>query len=1242
MLTSRAVPCRAVLAVSALLTLSFAAPRIPAPTVSAAATETQTLLLSPLDTFLNLDDTNYSTDAVLATYTWPDNQAANAILMKFNLSALPVGAVVEEATLHLALVDSDAAPESTYTVTAHKVVGRNPLIAKATGNSFDGVTAWSPNECCFGGVPLAQADISPPYDTQAIDKVPGYKAWTVTPMVQEWLWDPARNFGLLLDSDVSKPSDRYRLFASMEHPDPALRPFLRIAYRLPSSSLALAPQQDTFLSTNAKNYRKSPRLRTYTWPDHKVANAILLKFDPSSLPAGALVQEAVLRLALVDSDAAPETTYTVTAHKVIGKDPVMAKATGYTFDGVTPWTANSCCYNKVPLAQADISPAYDTRAIDKMRGYKVWAITRMVQEWVADPSSNFGVLLNSDASKARDRYRSFASMEHPDTSLRPVLRIAYTLPTTPDTTPPSVSITAPAGGATVSGNVTVAANASDDVGVVGVQFKLNAVHLGAEDTTNTYAISWDTTTIPNGTYTLGAVARDAAGNVGTAAGVTVTVANDTTPPSVAVTAPAAGATVSGTVTVTASASDNVGVAGVQFKLDGANLGTEDTTSPYSTSWNTTSAAKGSHTLTAVARDAAGNVATSAAVTVTVSNAPPPPSGGLAALYPGDVGIEADPNVVFVEKFEESTLSALFSRWTDILNGGTMSFSTDVPPGSPGTHSLNIPWVGGGVNDGGHLYKQLSPGVDDTFYVRYYVKYPTSGQFSHNGIWMGGYNPPLAWPNPQAGLKPVGNDRFSAAAEENSLSSRVDHYDYWMNMHRSLDGNYWGDLLLNSPNVVGTPGQWMCVEQMVKLNNPVTASNGEHAIWLNGVKVSHLGLGFPNGNWNGGIFTQDPLGTPFEGFRWRSDANLNLNYIWLQNYSPSDPAGFSANMYFDHVVAAKSYIGCLASGPPDAVPPTVSLTAPAVGSTLSGTAVTVSASASDNVGVVGVQFKLDGANLSAEDTTAPYSISWNTTTAGNGLHTLSAVARDAAGNTTTATGIAVTVSNLLSGAWPNEPAGFVTVNDQPWDLMSGAGWNYLRRTSSKDDVITVDPTVPFSPLDDLKIIFTTDMIHDTEPSVHWTSIPSIKEIYTAWWMKVSPNWTCSPAGCGKITFLFSDTNNVYTGIFNPTDSSQGPPFRVGLKPQWGGYDLNFYPNVTTTLINPGEWHRLEFYFKYETTPGAGNGIFRWWVDGVLNGNYTNIFYPGDNGFVEFQYAPTLQNPPPAEQYMYIDHTHASRR
>jgi hypothetical protein len=101
-------------------------------------------------------------------------------------------------------------------------------------------------------------------------------------------------------------------------------------------------------------------------------------------------------------------------------------------------------------------------------------------------------------------------------------------------------------------------------------------------------------------------------------------------------------------------------------------------------------------------------------------------------------------------------------------------------------------------------------------------------------------------------------------------------------------------------------------------------------------------------------------------------------------------------------------------PPDPTPPTVSMTAPANNVTVSGN-VTVSATADDNVGVVGVQFLLGGQPLGAEDTTAPYSITWNSTSVANGgPYQLSARARDAATNQTTATAVSVTVNNTNLG------------------------------------------------------------------------------------------------------------------------------------------------------------------------------------------------------------------------------------
>ncbi|HEY7705952.1 MAG TPA: LamG-like jellyroll fold domain-containing protein [Gaiellaceae bacterium] len=188
-----------------------------------------------------------------------------------------------------------------------------------------------------------------------------------------------------------------------------------------------------------------------------------------------------------------------------------------------------------------------------------------------------------------------------------------------DTTPPSVSISAPAPGSTVSGVVPVTVSASDPSGVGGVQLYVNGAALGGEDQAAPYQAGWDTRLGPNGSRSLTAVARDSFGNVATSAPVEVTVDNDLTPPSVQVTAPGDGATVSGTVTLAASASDNRGVTGVRFRVDGTDLQPEDTTAPFTLDWNSASVTSGSHSLSAIARDAAGNTTTSATRTIFVQN-----------------------------------------------------------------------------------------------------------------------------------------------------------------------------------------------------------------------------------------------------------------------------------------------------------------------------------------------------------------------------------------------------------------------------------------------------------------------------------------------------------------------------------------------------------------------------------------------------------------------------------------------
>jgi len=196
-----------------------------------------------------------------------------------------------------------------------------------------------------------------------------------------------------------------------------------------------------------------------------------------------------------------------------------------------------------------------------------------------------------------------------------------------DTEVPVVAITSPFSQAIVSGSVTVSAIAWDNVAVAAVAFLVDGVTLGSPRNAPPYTIAWDSGVVAPGAHTLTAVASDTAGNNSVSTPIVVYTI-DTTPPVVTMTLPVDGATVSGaSVTVSAAASDNVGLAGVQFLLDGFTLGAEATVAPYSIAWNTTQTTSGLHTLTAFARDAAGNVSTSAPVSVTVV------SGAPVSYYP---------------------------------------------------------------------------------------------------------------------------------------------------------------------------------------------------------------------------------------------------------------------------------------------------------------------------------------------------------------------------------------------------------------------------------------------------------------------------------------------------------------------------------------------------------------------------------------------------------------------------------
>lgn len=322
--------------------------------------------------------------------------------------------------------------------------------------------------------------------------------------------------------------------------------------------------------------------------------------------------------------------------------------------------------------------------------------------------------------------------------------------------------------------------------------------------------------------------------------------------------------------------------------------------------------------------------------------PPLPEGneGIAAKYPGDVGIEKDPDVVFVEDFE-GTVEEVCGRWDQAAGKPIMSKSEDVPSGSGGTQSLLLTRVAGGTGgygDGGNLYRRLKNDKGgygyDQLYYRFYMKFNKEhSPIHHYGAGFWGYNPPSQWPMGGAGERPKGRQSFITQVEPGDFKS-WNYYSYWQEMEGSPPrGQTWGNTFeFEVPPRPVEKEKWICLELMVKMND-VGDTNGEQAYWLDGklsrkgeMVTSYLGKGFPSsGTWVYGKFYPGVAregiawdyakgrgvslegGKPFPGFAWRSVPELNINAIWLYRYM-SRPETGTSKVWWDHLVVAKKYIG----------------------------------------------------------------------------------------------------------------------------------------------------------------------------------------------------------------------------------------------------------------------------------------------------------------------------------------------
>jgi hypothetical protein len=263
----------------------------------------------------------------------------------------------------------------------------------------------------------------------------------------------------------------------------------------------------------------------------------------------------------------------------------------------------------------------------------------------------------------------------------------------PDSGEPSIAFTFPDAGAILSGTVTVAVTSTHTERIASVAFQLGPIVL-AVDTEAPFAVTFDTNTYGNSSYVLTATMTQASGKK-IAISRNVLLSNTTmhmgggggdgTAPTVSFTAPTNGSTATGTLMLTASASDNTGVASVEFFVGGVSAGT-DSSAPYALSVDTNNYSDGATTLTAVARDAAGNSA-SASISVTIANGPPTVSflaPGTGLGLSGNIMMQAvatdTQGIASVKFYLDSTLLK-----TDSVEPYTMSFTATST--SNGTHTL---------------------------------------------------------------------------------------------------------------------------------------------------------------------------------------------------------------------------------------------------------------------------------------------------------------------------------------------------------------------------------------------------------------------------------------------------------------------------------------------------------------------------------------------------------------------------
>ena len=264
-----------------------------------------------------------------------------------------------------------------------------------------------------------------------------------------------------------------------------------------------------------------------------------------------------------------------------------------------------------------------------------------------------------------------------------------------------------------------------------------------------------------------------------------------------------------------------------------------------------------------------------------------------------------------------------------------------------------------------------------------------------------------------------------------------------------------------------------------------------------------------------------------------------------------------------------------------------------------------------------------------------------------------------------------VAGQTRSPWPSEPVGFKTLTDWPYNLLVTRGdgevsgganvWNQSRGPGLA--AVVPDPSAPLSPPNVLELTYPVGFPSGLAPwTMYFNPRPPGREFYTAFWWKANAEWQGDPSGINKIVF-WQDNAPASGNLIIMMNNQRQPDYVLTVTLEFNhannaqlvnsaGADAvwHVFGNVHGNyVVVPGNWYRIEMYFKGSTTPTSQDGVLRWWATKLGDwsptqvGDYTNVNFDTAD-FIQFSFAPTWGgNSGVGKQrkdYYRIDHVHLS--